>query len=180
MKTLIGLVGKPGSGKTTVGNLLATHYGFRYESYGQLLKEVQPKPGVGGYSIADREKVNEYILELRTRYPGTIISFNPPPDIKFWLLEQIGSAFDQVALFHLLVSDATVHERLMNRDRTVLRHEGATQVDRLTYFSTKQLPIIREFQTNLRIRELTLDNKSKEEVLAIITAELALVLNNKA
>ena len=179
MKTLIGLVGKPGSGKTTVGNLLAHYYGFHYESYGQLLKEVQPKPGAGGYSIADREKANEFILALRTKYPGIIISFNPQPGIKFWLLEQIGSMFDHVALFHLLVSDETAHERLMSRDRAVLSHEGTTQLDRLTHFSTKQLPIIREFQTSLRIKELVVDNRSKEEVLAAITSELAFTSNNK-
>ncbi len=179
MSVLIGLIGKPGSGKTTVGQMLAEQLGFQYVSYGQLLKVVQSNPGVGGYSIADREKVNEYILELRTKYPGIVISFNPPPDIKFWLLEQIGSAFDHVALFYLQVSDATAHERLINRDREVLNHEGATQLDRLTYFSTKQLPIIREFQTILRIKELVVDNKSKEKVLASITAELASTLDNK-
>ncbi len=179
MSVLIGLIGKPGSGKTTAGQMLANQYGFCYESYGQLLKQVQPKPKAGGYSITDREKVNEYILELRTKYPGIVISFNPPPNIKFWLLEQIGNAFDRVELFYLLIDDTTAHERLISRDREVLHHEGATQLDRLTYFSTKQLPIIREFQTNLRIKELTVDAMSKEEVLAAITAESTFVVSKE-
>lgn len=178
MKTLIGLIGKPGSGKTTVGQMLADQYGFKYVSYGQLLKDIQPKPSAAGYSIVDRERANAYLLELLQSYPGLVVSFNPQPGIKFWLLEQIGGTFNHVALFHLLVSDAMAHERLMNRDRAVLSHEGTTQLDRLAHFSTKQLPIIQEFQTTLHIKELVVDNKSKEDVLATITAELAYALNH--
>lgn len=86
MKTLVWIIGKPGSGKSTIGNSLASLQGIAHLSYGELLKKIQPNPSDFGYSTKDRETVNQIILEKSQNYSVTVVDGNPYSKLGFGFL----------------------------------------------------------------------------------------------
>jgi adenylate kinase family enzyme len=142
VKKLIWIIGKPGSGKTTIGHTLSElKEGVVHFSYGQLLKEVQPNPGVDGYSMQDREKVNEIIIQASLNYVVVVIDGNPYSQIGFGFIDQIRHGFDEVKVVHLCISDSQALSRLEERGREVLAHDGAVQADRIKNFNEKTFTI---------------------------------------
>lgn len=168
MKKFIWIIGKPGSGKTTVGDYLAETGDTIHLSYGELLKKVQPTPSAEGYTIEDREKVNEIILEASKNYFVTVVDGNPYSKLGFGFLDQIKTGFDTVHTFHLVIDDAVALLRLKNRNREVLVHDGGSQEERIQNFNTKLLPLIEEYKRDGIVNEIAVGELSSKEVSELI------------
>jgi adenylate kinase family enzyme len=168
MKKFVWIIGKPGSGKTTVGDCLAERNDSMHLSYGELLKNVQPHPAADGYSMEDREKVNEIILEASKNHSTIVVDGNPYSKIGFGFLEQIKSGFDALYIVHLLINDTDALLRLENRNRKVLAHDGSSQKERIQNFNTKLLPLIEEYKGDGIVNEIAVDGLSSQEVSEII------------
>lgn len=169
MKIFVWIIGKPGSGKTTVGDLLAkSETGVVHFSYGQLLKKVQPAPSTEGYTMEDREKVNKIILEASKNYSGIVVDGNPYSKVGFGFLDQIKIGFDVVSIVHLIIDDAEALARLNNRNREVLAHDGSSQEERIRNFNTKLLPLIEEYKGDGIVNEIAVDGLSSQEASEII------------
>ena len=174
MKTFVWIIGKPGSGKTTVGESLAkSNKDILHFSYGQLLKQVQPNPGLDGYAMADRERVNSLILNASKAADVVIVDGNPYSKLGFGFIEQIRTGFDQIKVVHLKLDDATAFNRLAQRSREVLAHDGIDQSDRIENFNKNLLPLIEEYKATNDVKEIEVgENKDLEfisnKVLEII------------
>jgi adenylate kinase family enzyme len=167
MKTFVWIIGKPGSGKTTVGDSLSKlKEAIEHFSYGQLLKEVQPDPQEGGYSMEDREKVNEIILRASQSHSVVVVDGNPYSQIGFGFIDQIRKGFDQVKVIHLCINDETALLRLNRRGREVLAHDGSEQKDRVISFNEKLLPLIQEYSRSYDITEIKVDESDSIEDIA--------------
>ena len=174
MKTLVWIIGKPGSGKTTIGHALAElKAGVVHFSYGQLLKEVQPNPGVDGYTMIDREQVNEIILRASLDYSVVVIDGNPYSQIGFGFIDQIRQGFDEVKVVHLCISDSQALSRLEERGREVLAHDGVVQADRIKNFNEKLLPLIQEAGTRFNITDVEV---GAEDSLPDITEKVGRII----
>ena len=164
MKTLIWIIGKPGSGKTTAGNLLGETAGAKHFSYGQLLKEVQPNPSDRGYSAEDREKVNAMLVLAGTSHDMIVVDGNPYAKIGFGFLGQVETFFDRVIVVHLLMTDKAALARLMDRNREVLAHDGSSQKDRIDNFNKNLLPQIVDYAKTHPIFEIDVGDRAATEV----------------
>jgi adenylate kinase family enzyme len=155
MKTFVWIIGKPGSGKTTIGDsLLKLKDRIVHYSYGQLLKEIQPNPPAEGYSMEDRQKVNEIILHASKNYSIVVVDGNPYSQIGFGFIDQIRSGFDQIKVIHLCINDQEALLRLKQRGREVLVHDGSLQEDRIKNFNKKLLPLIQEYSERSPVMEI--------------------------
>ena len=169
MKTLIWIIGKPGSGKTTVGSILGKTSGTKHFSYGQLLKEAQPNPSLKGYSAEDREKVNEILVLASNSHHMIVVDGNPYAKIGFGFLGQVKKFFDSVTVVHLLMTDEAALARLIDRNREVLAHDGSSQKDRVDNFNKNLLPLIVEYATTHSVFEIEVgDSAAKEVALSIM------------
>jgi adenylate kinase family enzyme len=155
MKTFVWIIGKPGSGKTTIGDAISNlKDGIVHYSYGQLLKEIQPNPPADGYSMVDREKVNEIILQASQNHSIVVVDGNPYSQIGFGFIEQIRSGFDQIKVIHLCINDQEALSRLKQRGREVLAHDGSLQEDRIKNFNERLLPLIQEYCKRSPVTEI--------------------------
>lgn len=155
MKTFVWIIGKPGSGKTTIGDcLLKLKDEIVHYSYGQLLKEMQPNPPAEGYSREDRQKVNEIILHASKDYSIVVVDGNPYSQIGFGFIDQIRGGFDQIKVIHLCINDQEALFRLQQRGREVLAHDGSLQEDRIENFNEKLLPLIQEYSKRSPVIEI--------------------------
>jgi len=168
MKKFVWIIGKPGSGKTTVGDYLAEANGVTHLSYGELLKKVQPAPSEDGYSMEDRQKVNKIILNASKTHSITVVDGNPYSKIGFGFLDQMRKDFDALYVVHLIIADKEALHRLKNRNREVLQHDGDSQVERIQNFNTKLLPLIKEYKRDNVVYEIAVGGLSSEEVSQII------------
>lgn len=163
-RILISLIGKPGSGKTTAGKALEKTLGAQYISYSDILKAVNPNPGPTGFSIEDRKRANELVKEKSSEYGVTIISWNPQPKIGFWFLNEITSFFDHVFVINFCINDDIALERLIRRNRDVLKHDGTSDNERLLKFNTTQLPLIEEQRRSTPIIDICVDDLTVDEL----------------
>jgi len=167
MKRLVWLIGKPGSGKTTVGELISQEQDIVHFSYGQLLKQVQPNPGMDGYSLEDREKVNQILIEASRANEIVFVDGNPYSQLGFGFLKQIEKDFDEIITIELLIDDTEALARLNERNREVVAHDGNSQQERLDAFNNKLKPLIDRNRDlhgikNIDVNSLTPDEVSKE------------------
>jgi len=166
MKTFVWIIGKPGSGKTTIGDsLLKLKDDIVHYSYGQLLKEIQPNPSAEGYSMEDRQKVNEIILHASKDYSIVVVDGNPYSQIGFGFIDQIREGFDQIKVIHLCIDDQEALLRLKQRGREVLEHDGSLQEDRIKNFNEKLLPLIQEYGRSHDITEIKVGKDDSVEVI---------------
>lgn len=167
MKTFVWIIGKPGSGKTSVGDFLVNlNKNIVHYSYGELLKKVQPSPGLEGYTLIDRQRVNEIIIEAGRDYSVVVVDGNPYSQVGFGFIEQIENNFDQVKVVYLDVDDKTALARLHNRGREVLVHDGTTQEDRINNFNQKLLPLIEEYSNDHSVVTIKVEEGDLVEVVA--------------
>ncbi len=112
MKVLVWLIGKPGAGKTTVGEMIERKIaGAKHFSFGQLLREIEPDPSPQGYSDESRKQVRERIIGASASHPLVIVDSNPY--IRgFFFVDLMRSHFDVVKVFQLVVADDVAHARL--------------------------------------------------------------------
>ncbi len=168
MKTLIWLIGKPGTGKTTVGDSLQNGLTARHFSYGQLLKDIQPSPSLEGYSEDDRRKVNETIVSASKTYSTIIVDGNPYSRTAFGFIDVMRPHFDKIFVLHLTIDDTEALTRLEKRGREVPAHDGSSEKDRVASFNTKLLPLIQESREEYDIRDIDVAQKTTEQVVAAI------------
>ncbi len=168
MKKFVWIIGKPGSGKTTVGDYLGEASDTIHLSYGELLKNVQLNPSAEGYSMEDRQKANEIILEASKKHSVIVVDGNPYSKIGFGFLNQIKAGFDTIHIVHLLLDDTDALFRLNNRNREVLAHDGSSQEERIRNFNTKLLPLIEEYKRDKVISEIAVGGLSPQEVSQFI------------
>jgi len=176
MKKLIWLIGKPGSGKTTIGQLFA---GGRSDtahfSYGQLLKQVQPNPASGGYSLSDREKVNHILINESKESDVVFVDGNPYSQLGFGFISQVESYFDEVYTIELTLSDKIALSRLEERGREIVAHDGKSVKDRVVHFNEQLKPLIDQNKTKYNIHSIDIETLSREEVLAEVSSFLSLL-----
>ncbi len=170
MNTLVWLIGKPGSGKTTVGQSIAklkpdaVHF-----SYGRLLEEVRPNPSIEGYTLEDRKKADQIILNARSTYPVIILD----SQVGYGLIERIKDFFDEVKVIHLCLEDSEALLRLQLRDRKILMHDGSTHADRIKSFNERQLPLILGYKESLDVTEISIKpDDSIDDVVQKVVGEL--------
>ncbi len=152
MKTFVWIVGKPGCGKTTVARLLENQEDSKVFSYGKLLREAQPRPGVDGYSLADYERVNEILNMSAMITPHIIIDGNPYSKLGFDSLSEIMISFDVIKIVHLKISDEVALRRLEARGFPI--HDEEIQQERIYNFNRYLLPIIRDYAQKHNILEI--------------------------
>jgi len=172
MKTFVWLIGKPGSGKTTVGNFLAQSDGIVHFSSSALLKEVQPNPGPEGYSMEDRKKVLEVYFKARDQYDVIIVDGNPYSEMGLHIIDLIAPYFDATHIIHLTIDDDKALARLTERDREVLAHDGTTEEDRLKRFNIKLLPLIEAYKQYEKVIEIDVGDSNSEAVAQKILVEV--------
>lgn len=171
MKTgLVWLIGKPGSGKTTVGGHLAYLYEYiEYYSFSTLLKEFQKEVGDEGFHQETRDKVYSLLAELSGR-KLVIVSGNPYTSRSFNDMKKLTLSF---SVIHFSAPDHLVLERLNARGREVFIHDGSSQEERLKKFNNNVQPLIdevlKEIGTTIKV-----EGKTKEDLADEV---ISLVLN---
>lgn len=158
------IIGKPGSGKTTVGNLLSNGDNIGHFSYGQLLRDIQPNPPLEGYSTEDREKVDQLLIQASDAFTTIIVDGNPYSKIGFGFLDRIEKFFNRVLVFHLLINDRQALARLEGRNREVSAHDGTSQKERIDNFDQKILPLIQKYKEGHTINEIDVSEMTTEQV----------------
>jgi adenylate kinase family enzyme len=152
MKTLIWVVGIPGSGKTTVTKLLDNLTEARLFSYGKLLRQAHPQPDSGDYSVADYEKVNQILIKDSFVYNNIIIDGNPYTKEGFDHLTKIKIHFDSVVLVQLQVSDKVALARLKERGFPI--QDETQQKKRIENFNSNLLPLISDYGKQNKILQV--------------------------
>ncbi len=168
MRKFVWIIGKPGSGKTTVGDYLAHTSDIVHLSYGELLKKVQPNPTSDGYSMEDRQKVNGILLEASRKHSITAVDGNPYSKLGFGFLDQIKTGFDTMHVVHLIIDDADALSRLKSRDRKMLVHDGDSEEERIQYFNSNLLPLIESYKSDKTVLEIEVKDHSTQEISQVI------------
>lgn len=157
---LVWLIGKPGSGKTTVGSLVASlHDDTEYYSFSSLLKEFQKEIGPDGFLQETREQVYQFLSD-RSTTKLVIVSGNPYTSTSFSDMKRLATFF-QVVCFS--APDKLVLQRLNNRNREIFIHDGASQVDRLERFNKNIQPLIEEILSETGAT-IFVEGKTEKEV----------------
>ena len=173
MKTLVWLMGKPGSGKSTVGKLLQEKIeNCSHFSFGELLKEMQKTPAPEGYTLDDQQRVYDFIKD---RVPGNnvlVIDCNPYPPKRSGEHEQLDYLFDEVVNINLICSDEEGLSRLESRGREILAHDGSKSEDRLNNFNNVVLPEIEKSRALSNIIDISTERSSPEEIVDLILTNI--------
>jgi adenylate kinase family enzyme len=169
MKVLVCLVGKPGSGKTAVANCLGVLEGAKIFHYGKLLKQVQPFPGTGGYTVADRSRVNEIIADAALLNLLVIVDGNPYSKQGLDFLWGSREKFDHTIVVHLTVSDEVALRRLEERGFPI--HDVSVQRSRIERFNQKLLPLIVAYAKEHGVLTIDTTNLPPGVIAAKIEAE---------
>lgn len=168
MKTLIWLIGKPGAGKTTVGEILGNSIvGAKHFSFGQLLREIEPNPSLQGYSDESRKKVRETIIGAASTYRVVVVDSNPYSR-GFLFIDLMRPHFEVMKVFNLTVTDDVARTRLDGRGRKVLLHDGASEEERIGKFNREIAPVIRECHDAYGVCDIDVSNKTPEQVAAAV------------
>ncbi len=158
---LVWLIGKPGSGKTTVGKKLEqSDRSIRYYSFSDLLKVFQPKLNQGGFTQDTRDKVYSF-LSKEVKNKTIIVSGNPYTSSSFQEMADITKNFS-VIIFQ--ISDRAALERLNKRGRKVFAHDGDNQKERLDNFHKSVLPEIEKISKKRSARSVHVEDKNTEEI----------------
>lgn len=152
MKTLIWVVGIPGSGKTTVAKWLENLTEGKLFSYGKLLKQAQPQSESGEYTQEDCEKANQILIDDSFICHNIIIDGNPYSKSGFDLLSRITSHFDEVKIVLLLVTDEVALARLEERSFPI--QDEVEQNERIDNFNSNLLPLITDYWKEHKIFQI--------------------------
>lgn len=170
MKTgLVWLIGKPGSGKTTVGEYLSlSHDHIEYYSFSALLKQFQKEVGEDGFHQETRDKVYTLLADLSAR-KLVIVSGNPYTPTSFGDMKKLTSLF---RVIHFSAPDTLVLERLNERGRVVFVHDGSSQEERLKKFNDNVQPLIdevlKEGGLTISVEGKTKEGLAEEVILAML------------
>lgn len=177
MRTLVWLIGKPGAGKTSVGELVHSLVpASKHFSFGQLLKEYEPKPEAVGYSLTTREKVHELLRNEAKTVDYLIVDGNPYPPHGFGFLDQVKDIYDKVCILQLDCNNDTAEERIRSRKRrVVLPHEGNVYADRIASFNNIVLPEIENGKSVYAIDLISTQGRTPKSVAEEIVAMLDMV-----
>ncbi len=157
---LVWLIGKPGSGKTTVGEHLASMYNnIAYYSFSSLLKEFQSEVGEEGFRQDTRDKVYRVLTELSSR-KLVMVSGNPYTATSFLDMKKLSDTFKVV---HFFAPDHIVLERLVARNREVFFHDGTSQKERLEKFNKEVQPRIEQIIDECGVT-VFVEGKTKEDI----------------
>ncbi len=127
------IVGKPGAGKSSIGNELAKLLGSHYMSLGTFMRETLgiPDPHVGIDKNMVYDKLHTHFTE--TKVTGSIIiDCHPYPEKDFVALESfiLRPSLNLEAVIHVDAHDHIALERLARRPRP-----GQSYEDRLKYYN---------------------------------------------
>lgn len=166
---LVWLIGKPGTGKTTVGKLVEqVKPGRVYYSFSDLLKKFQPDINKDGFTQDTRDEVYSF-LSKESKIKTVIVSGNPYTKNSFNEMNKINQG---VIVFNFEISDNEAVKRLMLRGREVFKHDGNSEKERLDGFNKKVLPEIEKITKNKKVHTLDVENKTPLEVKKIVEALL--------
>ena len=173
MKTLMWIIGKPGAGKTTVGEMMGREIaGAKHFSFGQVLREIEPDPSPRGYSDESRKRVREMIIGAAASHHMVIVDSNPY--IRgFLFVDLMRPHFDAVKVFQLTVADDVAHARLEGRGREIPVHDGSSEEDRVKKFNEEIAPVIREYHDAYGVRDIDVTDRTPEQVAATIRLSVA-------
>ena len=173
MKRLVWLMGKPGSGKTTLGQLLAEQIlDSVHFSFGELLKEIQETPNPEGYTLGDRQRVYDFLKEKSADVRTMIVDGNPYPPTNFDRRRQLDDLFDTTINIHLTCDDESALKRLEERNREVLLHEGIDNKARILNFNTIVLPEIKKAEQKYTVLAIDTNTSSKKDLVEKILTVL--------
>lgn len=162
---LVWLIGKPGTGKTTVGKLVeSARSGTVYYSFSDLLKKFQPGINKDGFTQDTRDKVYSF-LSKESKLKTVIVSGNPYTKNTFNEMNKIDQG---IIVFNFEISDNEAIKRLMLRGREVFKHDGNSEKERLDGFNKNVLPEIEKISKDRRVYTLDVENKTPLEVKKIV------------
>jgi adenylate kinase family enzyme len=170
MKTLIWVVGMPGSGKTTVTKLLENLTESKLFSYGKLLQQVQPQPPSGIYSVSDYEELNQILINDSFINHNIIIDGNPHSKLGFEHLSIIKSHFDEVKVVHLHVTEEVALRRLEERGFPI--HDEAEQKERIANFNSNLLPLITDYWRQNKIFQINTEELPPSLIASMILSAI--------
>lgn len=167
MQTLIGIIGKPGAGKTSVGvKLQEILLKSKHFSFGEVLKKMEPTYATDGFSPEGVKKVYEYLISEIQDTTYFIVDWNPYFPQGFYFITRLEEYFGKIITIHLVCGDAVAVERLESRKRRVLlAHEGSVYQDRVTSFNTLVLPEIEKSKAIYTINEINTETKTPDEIV---------------
>lgn len=183
---LITLFGPPGVGKTTVGDWLASEYGFRHYALGRLLRDPVAAARIG----LDPDTIDAAIRSGRTirspalwRWLNTVLPMSGVSAVVDGYPREPGAlgpfnelvrglpADDRVVALHLVCSPQTSAERMMARGRSDDR--PAMPARRLSQYDAVQLPLLSQLAERVEVIEVD-GEADKTEVARDVAALLHL------
>ena len=165
MKTMVRLMGIPGSGKSTVGKKLADvlpkakHY-----SFGALLKHLTTKESGSDYDVDAKARVYEFLKEKLKSADTLVLDTNPYPPDSLTAREELDSCFDRVFYVELSCSKKTALERMNARNRGLLDHEGNSS-NRIENWYVHVRPSIDLIKLDKNIVNISTQDKSIDVVV---------------
>ncbi|GJD51122.1 Adenylate kinase [Methylobacterium crusticola] len=180
---LITLFGPPGVGKTTVGDWLASEYGFRHYALGRLLRDPVAAARIG----LDLDTIDAAIRSGRTirspalwRWLNTVLPSSSVPVVVDGYPREPGAlgpfnelvralpAGNRVVALHLTCSPQISAQRMIARGRSDDR--PAMPARRLSQYDSVQLPLLS--QLGERVKVIEVDGEVDRTVVARKVAAL--------
>ena len=171
MNTLVSLIGKPGAGKTTIGDALSSKLPkSKHFSFGDLLKTMEPSYVAEGFTPEGRKKVYDFLIFEIQDVDYFIVDWNPYYPQGFYFLDTMRPFFTKAITVHLVCNDTEAEKRLAARKRRILLpHEGNVYKDRVDSFNTTVLPEIEKATENYSIIEVHTEDKDIDVLVNEIT-----------
>lgn len=115
MKRAIAIMGMPGSGKSTVGRLVASRLGWHYVSTGELARRFIDGEWSALGLMAPESEMRRIFKEAVSDYDAVVIDGMPrkPDQVDF-----LDSIFDEVCYYVLSLDEQTARNRLYSRGRS--------------------------------------------------------------